>query len=49
LVPELPVGDACDELDDHGERYLDRGELGRGGMGEIRIAFDLRLGRNVAI
>jgi WD40 repeat protein len=49
LVPESSDVDACDELNDHGERYLDRGELGRGGMGEIRIAFDLRLGRNVAI
>lgn len=49
LVPQAQASEACDELTDSGERYLDGGVLGRGGMGEIRVALDMRLGRHVAV
>ncbi|MBC8068368.1 MAG: hypothetical protein IAG13_08550, partial [Deltaproteobacteria bacterium] len=31
------------------ERYHDEGELGRGGMGEVRLCLDRRIGRRVAL
>ena len=33
---------------DGGDRYLDRGPLSRGGMGEVRLVWDRRLGRMLA-
>lgn len=40
---------ARDPLDDEGERYAVGAQLARGGMGEIRLAHDTRIDREVAI
>lgn len=48
----LPDDDPADEVGfelSTQRRYRDAGVLGRGGMGEIRVTFDRRLGRDVAI
>lgn len=37
------------ERGDLDARYQDRGRLGRGGMGEVRLCQDLRIGRDVAL
>ena len=37
------------ELADLDPRYSDQGRLGRGGMGEVRLCQDLRIGRDVAL
>lgn len=42
--PSPPLSPA--ELDD---RYNDNGRLGRGGMGEVRLCHDTRIGREVAL
>jgi len=36
-------------LDGEGGRYIDLGEIGRGGMGEVRRVFDRELGRILAV
>ena len=41
---ERPLGDVA-----FSERYLDRRMLGEGGMGEVRLCADLRIGREVAV
>ena len=43
-LPAPPIGPA--ELD---ARYRDQGRLGRGGMGEVRLCQDIRIGRDVAL
>ncbi len=43
-LPAAPIDPS--ELD---ERYRDQGRLGRGGMGEVRLCHDLRIGREVAL
>lgn len=43
-LPAAPL-----ELSALGERYQDRGRLGRGGMGEVRLCQDKRIGREVAL
>jgi hypothetical protein len=37
------------DFDDAASRYEDRGLLGRGGMGEVRLVFDRRLNRELAM
>lgn len=42
--PTVPFGPVA-----LGERYQDQGRLGRGGMGEVRLCQDQRIGREVAL
>ncbi|MFO0633703.1 MAG: WD40 repeat domain-containing serine/threonine protein kinase [Nannocystaceae bacterium] len=48
LVGDAPGGYGSFEVRAE-DRYVDGGVLGRGGMGEIRVVFDARLDRHVAI
>ena len=44
-----PVSLVRASLDPSAERYEIRSELGRGGMGEVLLSFDRRIGRTVAV
>ncbi|MGH1340281.1 MAG: protein kinase domain-containing protein [Nannocystales bacterium] len=43
-LPPTPL-----DASEPGERYRDQGRLGRGGMGEVRLCTDVRIGREVAL
>jgi serine/threonine-protein kinase len=53
-IPQAPVGadqqpSDLGESEDGGGRYRQRGVLGRGGMGEVQLCHDRRIGREVAM
>jgi serine/threonine protein kinase len=45
----IPIGARATESGSLLDRYHDEGELGRGGMGEVRLCLDHRIGRRVAL
>ncbi len=48
-VGETGLPAAPSEASGPDERYQDRGRLGRGGMGDVRLCKDMRIGREVAL